>query len=215
MSYTNPIDGIRSIIRETFCGGEDEQSFGFRFTIEAVRSHLLSYINAVDPESVGPPDLVVRIEEDLRLKECELHVERCRCAIRDELDPHALTPLEKPPESKSRTQLANLLIIPEQLEAACFSISRLTRETAYLIEEVAHYTEDEERKKRGLSEFAQFEIREMCQRLHTITVLTACVIRESPRGFPGQTHISQLSHQLSEFANFRTPDIPRVTAIIT
>ncbi|MGB8657051.1 MAG: hypothetical protein WCE90_04610 [Candidatus Zixiibacteriota bacterium] len=198
MSLAKTVNQIREIIRETFCGKEN-YSFGFRDGVDAMRGHLVSYLNAIDHESVGPPDLIGKIEGDLRLKECKLLVEQCRCGISKEMEPDGLSLSEGPLKSSDKIRLANLLMIPEQLEAAQFSMRRVIKQTSSLIKEVVEGNGEEEREERGLSEFAQLEIREICQRLNTITVFTACLMRESPSGFPGETHISHLSDQLAEF----------------
>lgn len=198
--YVRPIRGIQDAIWRAFCGSDGAGTAGFSAQMHEVRSLLLSYLDALDPPTGEAPRRVMRGGHDDCTEGPSKALDRCREVIEVQLIAKMTNPPRSMMDASTTRCLAQLIMIPEQLDVAQFSLERLRAQTEFLIDRFNESLTHPDATPRGLSRFAQTEVREICQRLSTITELTKFLLKQDPEGHLDDALIQSLSGQLEEFA---------------
>jgi hypothetical protein len=185
---------MRHIIQRAYCGGPEKVPLGIRHSLDAVREHLFSYLTAIDEDYVGTNDVNKDMPKDKRLEGLGLIVKNCKKHVLYTCPEEGLIH-----SSKDLTRVAHLRIIPEKFEVIEFFVNRLAEGACNLISEIAEEPDPEKRKDIALSPFAQVEMKDFCQRLHTITMFTHYVICEKQQDAALHKEVAQISSQLADF----------------
>ncbi len=189
-SMPRTIDYIREIVVGAYRGASPS-SGGVTVILKEVLEELHSYLDCI--EGIAGPQPVIPPKK--RFAEIKNIVARANKRIEKELRRHS----EKEQEALC-VQITNLLAILEHFRVIGFFIQRLADGTRTLTKEIAKLKRPDQRSDVGISSFARLEIKDLCQRMHTLQMFSEHVISGDSADPPVSEEIKVLAKQLNAFA---------------
>jgi len=186
------IDKFNDIVRTAFCGSlSDNNARGIISDIEDVVSNLSCYLKKIEGDKSF--QCVTWTKQDL----CE-NIEKCKKELEDKM-----SEINQEDSAVVACNLANLFAIPEHLEIVCFFLERISQSTTALMKEFLKISEptEEHFTSKGLSPYANLEIKDICQRLMTIAFFTKYIVSndfENPSLY-GPEEVNKITEQLEDF----------------